>query len=124
VLALFLAALIQQDVEVGVYVNRINELSLRDNRFVLDCYVWFRWKDPELKPYDTFSIVDGVIETKSEPDIKQLPEGGWYAYMRVVVKITKFWDLSDFPLDHHELQMLEQHSKEPRKEKIRKRNAY
>jgi hypothetical protein len=90
-------------VTVGVYVNQIHELSLKENFFVVDAYVWFRWSNDEYKPYETFSLIDGRIESKREVVRKTLPDGTLYAYVRVVAKITSFWDISAFPLDNHGL---------------------
>jgi len=90
-------------VTVGVYVNQVHELSLKENFFVVDAYVWFRWSDDAYKPYETFSIQDGRIESKRDVIRKTLPDGTFYAYVRIVAKITSFWDISAFPLDNHGL---------------------
>lgn len=94
------------DVTVGVYVNQIHEFSLKDNSFTVDFYVWFRWKDPALKPHETFSVVDGRIESKTEPVLKDLPDGSKHAYARVVVTITRFFDIHAYPLDNHQLAVI------------------
>ncbi|MBL8949447.1 MAG: hypothetical protein JNK82_01630 [Myxococcaceae bacterium] len=90
-------------VVVGVYVNQVHEFSLRENSFTVDFYVWFRWKNPALKPYETFSVIDGRIESKTDAVVKDLPGGEKHAYLRVVCKITKFFDTTDYPLDNHQL---------------------
>lgn len=94
------------DVVVGVYVNQIHEFSLRENSFTVDFYVWFRWKNFERKPYETFSVVDGRIESKSEPQLKDLPGGEKHAWVRVVAKITRFFDTTAYPLDNHQLAVI------------------
>jgi hypothetical protein len=91
------------EVVVGVYVNQVHEFSLRENSFTVDFYVWFRWKNPELKPYETFSVVDGRVESKTEPFLKDMPNGEKYAYVRVVAKITRFFDTHAYPFDNHAL---------------------
>lgn len=94
------------EVVVGVFVNQVHEFSLRDNSFTVDFYVWFRWKDPNLKPYETFSVVDGRVESKTEPQLKDLPGGEKHAWVRVVAKITRFFDTSKYPLDNHRLEVI------------------
>ncbi len=94
------------EVVVGVYVNQVHEFSLHENSFTVDFYVWFRWKNPELAPYKTFSVVDGRIESQTEATVKDLPSGEKYAYTRVVAKITKFFDTTDYPLDNHQLTII------------------
>ena len=91
------------EVVVGVYVNQVHEFSLHENSFTVDFYVWFRWKNPALEPHKTFSVVDGRIESQTEATVKDLPSGEKYAYLRVVAKITKFFDTTDYPLDNHNL---------------------
>ncbi len=93
-------------VTVGVFVNQIHEFSLRDDSFTVDFYLWFRWKDPELKPYETFSVVDGRIESRTDPVVRELSNGERHAYTRVVAKITRFFDVSDYPLDNHQLAII------------------
>jgi hypothetical protein len=90
-------------VTVGVYVNQIHEFSLRDNSFTVDFYDWFRWTAKDLKPYESLSVVDGRIESKTEPQLKDLPGGEKHAWLRVVAKITRFFDTRAYPLDNHQL---------------------
>ncbi len=92
-----------EDVTVGIYIDRIHELSLKENYFTADFYVWFRWRNGELAPYKTFSMVDARIESQTEPITKELPNGEHYAYVRVVARVTKFWDITEYPLDRHDL---------------------
>ena len=89
------------EVHVGVYVNRIYDLSLRDNRFMSDFYIWFRWQNKDLKPYETFEVANGRIESR-ETIYQDVVEGFQYAVVRVSATVTKFWDIRPFPLDNHE----------------------
>jgi hypothetical protein len=92
-----------QDVWVGAYVMHIHEVNIRENYFTADFYVWFRWRNDELKPYKTFSLVDARKDSKTEPVVSILPEGSHYTYTRIVAEVTKFWDLKQYPLDNHDL---------------------
>ncbi|MEW5740538.1 MAG: hypothetical protein AB1938_16540 [Myxococcota bacterium] len=94
------------EVTVGVFVNQIHEFSLKDNSFTADFYVWFRWKNPALKPYETFSVVDGRVDSKTEPVVKDLPDGSKHAFTRVVATITRFFDTRAYPLDNHQLAII------------------
>lgn len=94
------------EVIVGLFLNQIYEISLKENYLTVDFYLWFRWKNPEAKPYATFAIVDGRIESKGEAVLKDMPDGSKYAYLRVVAKITKFWDIRDYPLDSHTIDIV------------------
>ena len=91
-----------QEVHVGAYVMHIHEVNIKENYFVADLYIWFRWRGDDLKPYKTFSLIDAREETKTEPVVAHLPDGSNYAYVRDVAKLTRFWDLRQYPLDHHD----------------------
>lgn len=90
-------------VDIGVYVSQIYDLSLKDNKFCIDFYVWFRWQDKELKPFETFEVVNGRADSKEIIYNDQLDGGIFYAVVRVNATITKFWDIQKFPLDNHVL---------------------
>jgi len=92
-----------QEVHVGAYVMHIHEVNIKENYFVADLYVWFRWRNDDLKPYKTFSLIDAREETKTEPVVTHRPDGSNYAYVRDVAKLTRFWDLRQYPLDRHDL---------------------
>jgi hypothetical protein len=92
------------DVYVGVYVNQIYDLSLKDNRYVVDFWVWFRWKNDAYKPLESFEVIDGrstSIEHKLyDPELKN---GFHYAQARVTATTTRFFDVANYPLDNHTL---------------------
>lgn len=95
----------------GMYVNQIHELNLKDNFFVVDVYVWFRWKG-DVKPSETFAFIDGRIDSKTEEGTKTMPDGSQYQCFRVVVKFTKYWDVRRYPLDRYTLKLVLEESKE------------
>jgi hypothetical protein len=88
------------DVHVGVYINQIYDVSLKDNRFCVDFYVWFRWPGEDVSPLESFDVVNGRIDTK-EGVYEDTIKGFNYATGRINATITKFWDISEFPLDNH-----------------------
>jgi hypothetical protein len=101
-------------VTVGMYVTRIHELNFRENYFTAEIYVWFRWWKKSLEPYKSFSLVHArEIESKAEPFVTQLPDGQHYAYVKMVAKISHFWDVTEYPLDRHDLTVaIEEDSRE------------
>lgn len=90
------------DAYVGIYVNQIYGMSLKENQFTADFYIWFRWTDADLNPIESFEVVNGRIESMKDVVKSEVP-GGFYAYRRVVATISEFWDVSRFPLDNHTL---------------------
>ena len=109
-----------QTVTVGVYVERIVDVSTRNNLWVVDFYIWFRWYDKGSHPGKDFQVIDGEIVkrdlVKGPPEENSQPvdgksaqreqqitptNGRKYALYRVQARITKFFNLSRFPWDDH-----------------------
>ncbi len=87
-------------VAVGVYVDRIVELSMKDLSWTVDCYVWFNWKDSTLAPGDNFQVVDGTIESKEKKD-EYIQGSNHYVLYRIVARITSIFEEFRFPCDDH-----------------------
>jgi len=93
---------IPADVIVGVYVDRISALSMKESYWTVDFYIWFTWKDDNLNPGETFQVVGGEI-VKPTPTLieKKDVNGEHYALYRVIAKITKTFNTTRFPRDDH-----------------------
>lgn len=106
------AAAAPREVWVGVFINQVYEISLKDNAFVANFYLWFRWRPgpwedgTPFEPDKSFGIVEGRIESNEEVARKELPGGLQYACRKVTARITKFWDVSDYPIDGHTLNII------------------
>lgn len=93
-------------VAVGVYVDRVTEMSLRENRFKVDFYVWFRWSggDKDFDPVKTFDVTNGSISQR-QAEVHQELKGSHYSSCRCEAEITQFFDVSRFPFDDHVLRL-------------------
>jgi hypothetical protein len=92
-------------VQVGVYVNQIERMSLKDNQFTANFDVWFRWKGNEVKPPATFEVVDGHIEVDDDAPYETELADGHYSSRRIIATVTHFWNISRFPLDNHTIRI-------------------
>jgi hypothetical protein len=90
------------EVTIGTLVNRIDSISLKESTFDVDFYIWFVWSNLDINPGETFEIVNGRINSKTESDIHDV-EGGRYACYRVQATIIKEFDLFKYPRDRHHL---------------------
>jgi hypothetical protein len=90
------------EVDGGIYVDRIVDLSVKEAWWTVDFYVWFHWRGEGADPGENFQIVDGSIESKEKADVYTSGDEH-YALYRVVGRITKFFDVSRFPRDDHVL---------------------
>ncbi len=89
-------------ITVGVYVNHVYTVDIKQNLFNVDFYVWFRWEGEDLKPLDSFELANGRITSKTGV-VKKTFGTQLYTSARVIATITKFWDLRRYPLDDHTL---------------------
>lgn len=88
------------EVQTGIYVLRLTDVSPRDGRFDVDFWIWFRWKGSDLRPDETFELANGVITNR---EANPLTQDGEYTYAtaRVQGTIFKDFDVRKFPLDDH-----------------------
>lgn len=89
-------------VHVGLHLDRIAELSIRDTSWTADFQIWFRWTAKDFDPGEQFQVVDGRIESM-EKEFERHAGEEHYERFRVVAKITKLFDISRFPCDDHQL---------------------
>lgn len=91
-------------VVVGTYINKIQDLSFRENRYAVDFYIWFRWKAEgalaDYKPLESFEILNGRIDSKTSIVEKKIGEVS-YASARIAATIAESWQLANFPFDKH-----------------------
>lgn len=89
-----------RQVKVGIYLDGIASISLLDSHWSPVFYIWFRWKEDDIDPGETFNIFEGEIVSKSQLAAK-VENGEHYALYRVEATVTKFFNTSRFPVDDH-----------------------
>jgi hypothetical protein len=87
-------------VEVGFYIERIPELSIKDATWTVVFNVWFRWRGDEIKPAEGFVVMEGAIESKDKL-AEYHADGVHYERYSVVARITKPFPVANFPRDEH-----------------------
>ena len=97
------------EVIVGTYINKIQDLNFRENKYTLDFYLWFRWKAngplAGYKPLESFEIMNGRVDNKTTVEEKKIGDMN-YASARVTATIAENWDLTHFPFDWHRTRVL------------------
>ena len=89
-----------RQVKVGMYLDNIASVSILDSEWSPVFYMWFRWKENDINPGETFNIVEGDILEKTLLTSK-VENGEHYALYLVKAKVTKFFNASRFPVDDH-----------------------
>jgi hypothetical protein len=88
---------------VGVYINQVERVDLKNNSFTVDFWLWFRAAPRDPQPIDTFELLDGRINAKTNMVKKTLPDGLQYGAARINATINTQWDLRRYPFDDHDL---------------------
>lgn len=88
------------NVQVGGYILRLSNVSPQTGSFDVDMWLWFRWKGVDVRPDQTFEIVNGVISSRSTAQVED--DGGVnYSTVRVQATVFHDFDVRRFPLDNH-----------------------
>jgi len=97
-------------VDVGIYLNNIPSISLKEKKFQVDFVIWFRWTGKDINPIETFSIFNGHIDVKDGIITKQIGDTR-YASAHVEATIFRNFDVAHYPLDNQTLKIQIEDSK-------------
>ncbi len=87
-------------VAFGTYVLRMSRVSPQEGSADVDLWVWFRWKNGDIRPDLSFEIINGVITSRGESEF--LLDGDYkLASVRVQAQIFQDFDVNRYPLDNH-----------------------
>lgn len=93
------------NVSVGLYLDGIQDPTIRDSSWTGNFYIWFKWRGPvTLDPGKRFRIVGGeILEKETVESLLSTADGTHYQQYRVRARINKFFNTALFPLDNHML---------------------
>ena len=96
------------DVNVGVYVNDIQQLDLQTHSYAMDFYLWFRWKNPDINPQSTVEFMNpfqlwGHVATPLYEAPQDLPDGSKYTAVRYQGQFNSKLPLEKYPFDQQHL---------------------
>ena len=91
-------------VSLGIYVNRISNIDLRQGTADFDLFVWLRSPEAEANPAETLQLVNGVI-TSQAVVTESVEDGKRYTCIKMEVTAHQIFDLADYPLDSHTLSL-------------------
>jgi hypothetical protein len=87
-------------VSVGLYLEQIHQVSIRDQSWSAEFFIGFKWTDPQLQPGETSRLLGGEIELRQKLASQENGKDR-YALYRVAAKITNVFDVTRYPLDDH-----------------------
>ncbi len=93
-----------ETVTVGAYINDIQQLDFKTNNYTVDLYVWFRWRDPNIRPDQSMEFMNRYAsddnlrqEFMDEPEV--MPDGSFYSILRYQGRFSTKFNLEDYPFD-------------------------
>ncbi len=91
--------------EVGVYLNRLDDLNVADGNFSADFWLWFRHpKGLEIEPLKSRDFVNAIETTSLGNDTETKGDTVWTTE-KIKGKFSHGFDLSKFPRDTHRLRI-------------------
>ena len=91
-------------VDVGLFLNNVPSVMLKERKFQVDFNVWFRWTGDAVNPLESFEVVGGHIDLKEEL-VKKKTGNVNYGLYKIVATINYNFDLAKYPLDDHALKI-------------------
>ncbi|MBF2096943.1 MAG: hypothetical protein IGQ88_01005 [Gloeomargaritaceae cyanobacterium C42_A2020_066] len=95
------------EVRIGLYIDRVPELSIRDSHWRADLYLWLNWVEPPgqpLTPGQSLQIPSGTILSQVLLRSITTPAGAQrqrYELYRMEIEVSKLFEVGRFPLDSH-----------------------
>jgi hypothetical protein len=87
-------------VEVGIYVERITALSIKETSWQAAFDIWFRWAGDLPHPGEDFVLMDGSVDSKVKLAETEF-NGVHYVRYGVTATFSKSFSITRFPLDEH-----------------------
>lgn len=91
-------------VDVGIFLNNVPSVMLKERKYQVDFNVWFRWSGDAVAPLESFEVVGGHIDSKEELVKKKVGNVNYGLY-KIVATISYNFDLAKYPLDDHALKI-------------------
>jgi hypothetical protein len=101
-------------VKIGAYLERIEDLDIKQSSWTYEFYLWFSWKPNEIdltgrndnvhKDELPFSIINGdVLKVEKIQEVYDAKKNIAYIQYFVKAQNTQFFDVSLYPIDQHDL---------------------
>jgi hypothetical protein len=103
-----------QKVKLGIYLERIEEIDIKQSRWNYEFYVWFTWNPQKIdflgnntiehKGELPFSVINGdIISSAIVQTAYDSASNSQYIQYLVKARNTQFFDVSLYPVDQHDL---------------------
>ena len=101
-------------VKIGAYLERIEDLDIKQSSWTYEFYLWFSWKPNEIDLTGRndnvhnnelpFSIINGdILKVEKIQEVYDVKKNIAYIQYFVKAQNTQFFDVSLYPIDQHDL---------------------
>lgn len=99
---------VSQHITVGMYINDIQAINMRDHSYGVDFYLWFRWNDPEIDPVAGFELMntfdpEAHVRTTLYDEPQAQPDGSLYQIIRHQGLFSSKFPVNKYPFDNQSL---------------------
>ncbi|MBK7825429.1 hypothetical protein [Nannocystis sp.] len=99
-----------QTVHVGAFLNDIQTIDLKLHSYLVDVYIWFRWKNPDIDPASSFEFTNandswGHVRSANWEAPKLLPDGSLYQVVHVQGRFSRKFLLYNYPFDRQTIEV-------------------
>ncbi len=111
-----LFARVPQTVTVGVYLDHVPELDIKDNSYIADFYIWFLWKGdidptqsvefPNVLDPQSLSKVPVYTDNGGNPKPEVLEDGRSYQSYHVQGRFWHPFPIGDYPFDEQDIALV------------------
>ncbi len=89
-----------EQVEIGVYILQVRELSIHDSRWQVIFDIWFEWRGERKSPFENLVLINGSLDSSHLHE--QIEDGDLhYERYEIAATLTKEFHVAHFPLDEH-----------------------
>ena len=97
-----------QKITAGIYINDIQSIDLRSHSYVVDFFLWFRWRDPDFDPLQSYEIMntfepDAHVEIPLYDAPQAQPDGSFYTIVRRQGAFSTKFNVTNYPFDRQKL---------------------
>lgn len=91
-------------VKIGAFINDIYDINLSEKSFSVQFWLWFNYKNGDLKPLETLEIPNAK-EVEYKLDFTEKKGNAFWAGKKVNAVIKKDWDIRRFPFDEQQMRI-------------------
>ena len=90
---------------VGVFITSLYDLSLPENSFNADFWIWFNYRNDSITPLQNFEITNAKEVEYSLATTEKKGNINW-ATQKCRTTVKKQWNIEDFPFDKQKLTII------------------